>query len=471
MIIVPKKTSSNSQIKAQKNKLKSSNLNQVVDIAALEPSQVQNESTASKLTRNNFGFNQGVNVVNQTNLLREVIVHRPGLEIERLVNKLTTISNFEGNLHLERAQREHDLFVNILKKRGVKVYYLEKMVAEALEFAGPLVKDQFIKRFVSEAKIQSVSVYQTCVNYFRSFNSGIDMVNAMIAGVKISEVPPIEQNRFSDILLSSNPFLITPLPKFLFQRELFHVLGNGISLFKSGNHQGQRASLFYEYLIKFHPRFDNLNLYFNRDFENCEISGNDVVLLNDTNLLIGISEQTDVVAIETLARNVFNDRKNSIKRIVAINVHTYQLSEASRSLSQMFNVVDRDKFIIDESVLNVSEIFEITSSIEKDIDGINKLNFKQLELSFSEVIELLINKRPKFVICGGGDEIRSERERNYYGINTLTIAPGEIVAYDRNHYTNQLLINLGVTIHTIPSAELSRAPGGPFNMICPLWRE
>ncbi|WP_052663386.1 arginine deiminase [[Mycoplasma] testudinis] len=434
-------------------------------------SVVNAQPSKNEIISNNFGFNIGVNVKNEINKLSEVIVHRPGYETERLVGKLLTKNNFEGNMHLERAQREHDLFVNVLLKQGIKVYYLEKLVAEALEFAGPFVKDQFIKRFVSEAKVKSVSAYETCVNYFRSFNSTVDMINAMIAGVKQNEVPPIPWNRFSDVSLSSNPFLIKPLPKMLFQRDGFLSLGYGINLLKLGNQEKDRQTLFQEYLIKFHPRFDNLKLYFNRDFEDCKISGNDILLINEQNLLIGISDQTDVSGIETLARNVFNDLKNPIQRVVAVNINSFKQSKRPINLLQAFSMVDRDKFIIDQNLLNANEIFEITPSPEKDIDGIGKLKFKQLQLSFSQTIEAIINKRPKFIICGGGDDVRGERELADYGISVLTIAPGEVIAYDRNRYTNELLTELGVIVHTIPSAELSRAPGGPLNMLSTLWRD
>lgn len=50
--------------------------------------------------------------------LRQVLVHRPDLEIQRLTpsNKGTLL--FDEVLWVERAREEHDLFVQLLRDRG-----------------------------------------------------------------------------------------------------------------------------------------------------------------------------------------------------------------------------------------------------------------------------------------------------------------------------------------------------------------
>ena len=73
--------------------------------------------------------------------------------------------------------------------------------------------------------------------------------------------------------------------------------------------------------------------------------------------------------------------------------------------------------------------------------------------------------------CGGEDRIAAEREQWNDGSNTLCIAPGVIIVYERNDVTNALLKKHGLKVLTIPSAELSRGRGGPRCMSMPLWRE
>ena len=73
--------------------------------------------------------------------------------------------------------------------------------------------------------------------------------------------------------------------------------------------------------------------------------------------------------------------------------------------------------------------------------------------------------------CGGTSAIDAAREQWNDGTNTLAVAPGEVIAFSRNYVTNGILRDNGVTVHEIPSAELSRGRGGPRCMSMPLWRE
>ena len=71
---------------------------------------------------------------------------------------------------------------------------------------------------------------------------------------------------------------------------------------------------------------------------------------------------------------------------------------------------------------------------------------------------------------GSDDTLTAEREQWNDGSNTLCVAPGEIIVYERNEASNELLASHGVKLHTVPSCELSRGRGGPRCMSMPLVR-
>jgi arginine deiminase len=74
------------------------------------------------------------------------------------------------------------------------------------------------------------------------------------------------------------------------------------------------------------------------------------------------------------------------------------------------------------------------------------------------------------MITTGGDEFARCREQWSDGANVLAVAPGTVIAYDRNSHANDSLSHAGIDVLTIPSAELSRGRGGPHCLSAPLWR-
>ncbi|MDO4521044.1 MAG: arginine deiminase family protein, partial [Erysipelotrichaceae bacterium] len=75
------------------------------------------------------------------------------------------------------------------------------------------------------------------------------------------------------------------------------------------------------------------------------------------------------------------------------------------------------------------------------------------------------------ISCGGDDVIASRREQWNDGSNTLALAPGKVIVYDRNNVTNTILREKGIEVLEMPSSELSRGRGGPRCMSMPLIRE
>ena len=69
------------------------------------------------------------------------------------------------------------------------------------------------------------------------------------------------------------------------------------------------------------------------------------------------------------------------------------------------------------------------------------------------------------------DPVIAAREQWNDGSNTLAIAPGEVVTYDRNYVSNELLRKHDILVHEVRSSELARGRGGPRCMSMPIVRQ
>ena len=129
--------------------------------------------------------------------------------------------------------------------------------------------------------------------------------------------------------------------------------------------------------------------------------------------------------------------------------------------------MDRDKFTIHPAILGPLTVYELTPG-PADKGG---LCLRQIDSDLEHILEETLGvEKVELIPCGGDDLIAAAREQWNDGSNTLCIAPGKIVVYERNDVSNRILRDKGLTVLEIPSAELSRGRGGPRCMSMPLVR-
>ena len=72
-------------------------------------------------------------VQSEAGQLRQVIVHRPGLELSRLTPRNVGELLFDDVLWAKKAKEEHDAFAEVLREKGVRVHYFGQLLGETLE--------------------------------------------------------------------------------------------------------------------------------------------------------------------------------------------------------------------------------------------------------------------------------------------------------------------------------------------------
>ena len=409
-----------------------------------------------------------IDVTSEIKPLKEVLLHRPGNELLNLTPDTLERLLFDDIPYLEVAQKEHDEFAQRLRENGVTVYYLENLMTEVLD-QRPDVKEKFIKQFITEAGVDTPKYKNLVLEYLNSIQDNKELVLKTMEGIRISELD-YEKRRLDkslvDLVSEDSAFITDPMPNLYFTRDNFASIGSGISLNKMYSVTRNRETIYAEYIFNYHPKFaGKVYKYYDR-YEDCHIEGGDILNLNEQVLAVGISQRTEAGAIDRLAKNIFKNKESQINTILAFNIPN---SRAFMHLDTVFTQVDYDKFTYHPGIMDTLKVYEITEGDDPNSD--EDLNVKEMSGSLEEILEKYLGRDITLIPCAGGDKIASAREQWNDGSNTLAIAPGVVVVYNRNTETNKVLREYGLKVIEISSAELSRGRGGPRCMSMPLVRE
>ena len=409
-----------------------------------------------------------INVRSEIGPLKKVLLHRPGNELLNLTPDSLSRLLFDDIPFLPDAQAEHDEFARALKENGIEVVYLEDLMASVLELSDD-IEDKFIRQFIYEAGITTPKYKNLVFDYLKSFNNKKELVLKTMEGIKLEEISRAKRDvekSLVDLVSEESDFLADPMPNLYFTRDPFASAGNGVILNKMYSVTRNRETIYAEYIFNYHPDFKGkLDKYYDR-YLPYHIEGGDVLNLNSHILAVGISQRTEAAAIDELAKNCFRDPNCKIDTILAFNIPE---SRAFMHLDTVFTQIDYDKFTYHPGIMDTLQVFEITEGDIPDSD--EDLNVKEVNGSLEEILEKYLGREIEVIPCAGGEKISSEREQWNDGTNTLCIAPGVVVVYDRNNITNNILREHGLKVIEVSSAELSRGRGGPRCMSMPLIRE
>ena len=400
-----------------------------------------------------------IKVNSEIGKLKTVLLHVPGEELHNLTPKHLDDLLFDDIPWLPLAKKEHQKFAQTFIDNGIKVVYLVDLVTEALNTSRE-VKEQFVKQFVLEAQINSNTLSELVIEFLLSYKDTKEMVLKTIAGIKKNELPNYQKRTLRD-LVDDKSFATDPMPNLYFQRDPFACIGDMVSLNNMFSFTRSRETIYGEYIFKYHPVYKDTKLAYNRN-DVKSIEGGDIMVLNKSTLIVGSSQRTTPVAIENLAKHLFFEEKSAFSKIIVLFIPK---ARTFMHLDTIFTQVDVNKFTIHKECYDSLKIIEISKGENK------KLIVNETDEKLKEVLERYLNKEVILIPCGGEDIISAQREQWSDGSNTIAIAPGKVIAYERNDITNNILRSYGIEVFEIPSSELSRGRGGPRCMCMPLERE
>ena len=406
---------------------------------------------------------KGICVRSEIKPLKKVLLHRPGRELLHLTPDRLPELLFDDIPFLKVAQQEHDTFAQILRSNGTEVVYLEDLMAEVLKLHPEQTKP-FLYQWLSEGNIKTRRWQDKLYEYLIGNFEGKALVEKTMEGITLKEMGGASAYSLQDLIAPADDLIVDPMPNLYFTRDPFASVGTGVFLHKMRFPTRCRETIYADYIFRFHPDFECLvKRYYDRD-GHANIEGGDVLNLTEDTLAIGISQRTSPDAIEEASRNLFADPEAKIRTVLAFDIPSCR---AFMHLDTVFTQIDYDKYTIHPAILGPLTVYEITPGVSDPTD----LHIRRIDSKLEDILEKYTRTdHVKLINCGGDDLIASAREQWNDGSNTLCIAPGKIVVYERNDVTNAILRDEGIQVLEMPSAELSRGRGGPRCMSMPIIR-
>ena len=382
--------------------------------------------------------------------LKTVLMHRPGVELERITPRHSDRSLFASLPWVSKARQEHDLLSEALRDQGVHVLYLTELLQDCLEYQA--ARDDAVRMAVADA-----SLGEDLRGQLREHLENLgpeQLAEVLIAGLTPAELKIGRGVVFE--LLDRHDFVLEPLPNLIFTRDSSFWIGDRIAVASLASARRRRETDLATIIYQHHPRFAGSKWLYWSDLE--DLDGGDVLLLAPGVVAIGIGQRTAPAGAERLARRLFETGLAHTVLAVPIGQHG-----AVGHLDTLCAVLD-----VDAVLMHTALAYTLTARIISPRTEGMRMSKPQ---PFLEAAAQAMGVERLHVIDSGVDPGWGQPGRRDDGSNVLAIGCRVAVSHERNSETNARLEAAGARVIRVPSSELGSVRGGPRCMTCPISRE
>ena len=384
--------------------------------------------------------------------LRAVLLHRPGDELKRLTPRNSDQLLFDAIPWVDRARAEHDAFADLLRSRGTEVLLLRELLTEAL--ADDRARGAALRVAVDEHRLGAEVA--TALHAHLAKLDADQLVDVLFAGLTFEELAAAPERSLVARMSHPHDFAVEPLPNLLFTRDSSVWVADRVAVTSLAMPARRRESALTDLVYAYHPRFSGAPRAYGA--HSAPIEGGDVLLLAPEVVAIGVGERTTPAGAETFARSLIDD--GIARTVLAVPIAQQR---ASMHLDTVCTMVDRDAVVMYPAVQDSLTAYSISAGRGGGITTSGPRPFLRAAAEAMGIDRLR-------VIDTGLDPVTAEREQWEDGNNTLALAPGAVVAYERNVETNARLEDAGIEVLRIGGSELGSGRGGPRCLSCPIAR-
>lgn len=389
-----------------------------------------------------------IDVSSEIGHLEGVILHRPGIEIEKMVPNTIEECLYSDLLNLNIATKEYSYFEKVLSK-WTKTYQIMDLLSEIL-------KNQNVKlKLVNEILEREEKTHLA------------------------EELLFLEAKELARVLIEGWKEELSPLYNFLYTRDASSTLYDNVLIHSMQFDVRVRESIIMNYVFKYYFNAKTLSTSTYSPKANTE--GGDILVGNESTLLVGHGMRSNKKGIDYLVEH-YSKQKPKFNILVQNLPHS---PESFIHLDMVFTFLDKDKCMVYEPlIVKNEEGFEVTHI---EIDN-GKVTYHEKPNFMKGLKDLGFDLEP--VKCGGDNRLYQDREQWHSGANFFCLGEGKIIGYSRNSHTINALNKAGFAVLnaedicndkinmndfkrfvvTIDAAELPRGGGGARCMTMPIKR-
>lgn len=354
-----------------------------------------------------------VNLNSEYGLLNAVLLHRPGVEIERMTPQNASKALYSDILNKPIVDQEYSNFCGVLE-RWTKVYYVMDLVAELLE-------NNTTKEFL----VRESCRHDKC-EYLIDELLGHDnttLARELIEGV---ENPKCAER-----------YALKPLYNLFFTRDASSSVYDRVLINSMSFEVRERETLLYKTIFEQYFGAQLLNAQSWNPEAHTE--GGDVQIARPDLLCIGQGIRTNKLGIDYLAQTFGKERE----RFYIISQELPHEPESFIHLDMVFTFLSGNQCMAYEPMLKKTDNFAGKATTLISIEG-GKASYREYPNILKALSAVGMEMEP--VLCGGSDFWMQQREQWHSGANFFALGPGKVLGYQRNTHTIEALDKAGFSI-------------------------
>ena len=413
-----------------------------------------------------------INVNSETGRLRAVLLHRPGVEIERMTPLNCAHALYSDILDRMNVDREYSYFCKVLE-RWAKVYYVGDILRQLLD----------------DEKTREHLVTESVFNYGRRPIKLSGETNRRLT----EELMQMDSATLAHVLIEGyenpqwqgvydNRYLMEPLYNLLFTRDASSTVYDRVLINAMSFEVRERESLIYEAIFRHFFGVETMNAA--QWNPRARTEGGDIHIASDDLMVVGEGVRTNAKGIEFLAQTFAKERKK-------FQILVQELPREPESfihLDMVFTFLGSHQCMVFEPMMRKEGLFTGKDTTLITIDN-GRISYRQERDLISGLRRLNWDLQP--ILGGGHDPWVQLREQWHSGANFFSLGDGKVLGYRRNAQTIDALDKAGFSVlqasdivngkvnmedyekfvAVFPASELPRAGGGARCMTMPLVRE